>query len=369
MRLSEATRTASAAVLRAIDAPLEVSELELREPRDGEVVVAVEYGGICGTDVHLCAGDLPVPVPLVLGHEGIGVIEEAGAGARMSDGSVATAGRRVMWASSVSCGACWPCRVAREPTLCEHRRTYGVNRSIADGNGPAGSWSRRILLERGTSIVAVPDGVDSLAASALACAGPTVLHALDERRPIRRGESVVVQGSGPVGIAAAVYAGLSGADPIVLVGAPAVRLELAAELGIGSAHVDFTETDQLVEHVVGLTPDGRGADLVIECTGVPDAVEQGLRMCRRGGSYLVLGQYTDAGPAAINPHSVVYRQLDVVGSWAFGGPHLERYAASLPRVLRFHALDRLVTVFDLADVNRALTAVKAGAVVKAVLAP
>jgi threonine dehydrogenase-like Zn-dependent dehydrogenase len=361
------TRTAAAAVLSAIDAPLEVEELELREPRDGEVVVAVEYGGICGTDVHLCAGDLPIPVPLVLGHEGIGVIDEAGAGARLSDGSAATAGRRVMWASSISCGACWPCRVAREPTLCEHRRTYGVNRSV--GDGPAGSWSGRILLEGGTSIVPVPDGVDSLSASALACAGPTVLHALDERRPVRQGESVVVQGSGPVGIAAAIYAGLAGADPILLVGAPAGRLELAAELGVATAHVDFTETDELVERVVGMTPAGRGADLVIECTGVPEAVEQGLRMCRRGGSYLILGQYTDAGPAAINPHSIVYRQLDVIGSWAFGGPHLERYVAGLPRVLRSHALDRLVTVFDLADVNRALAAVKAGAVMKAILAP
>jgi threonine dehydrogenase-like Zn-dependent dehydrogenase len=180
---------------------------------------------------------------------------------------------------------------------------------------------------------------------------------------------VVVQGSGPVGIAAAIYAGLAGADPIVLVGAPAGRLALAAELGIGTAHLDFTETDQLVEHVVGLTPDGRGADLVIECTGVPDAVEQGLRMCRRGGSYLILGQYTDAGPAAINPHSIVHRQLDVLGSWAFGGAHLERYVAALPRVLRSHAVDRLVTVFDLADVNHALTAVRDGAVMKAVVAP
>jgi threonine dehydrogenase-like Zn-dependent dehydrogenase len=181
----------------------------------------------------------------------------------------------------------------------------------------------------------------------------------------------VVHGSGRVGFAAAIYARLSGADPIVVVGAPAGRLQLAADLAIGSAHIDFTATspDQLVEQVIGMTPAHRGADLVIECTGVPGAVEQGLRMCRRGGSYLILGQYTDAGAAPINPHTIVHRQLDVIGSWAFGGPHLERYVASLPGVLRMHALERLVSVFDLADVNRALTAVKEGAVMKAVLAP
>ncbi len=75
---------------------------------------------------------------------------------------------------------------------------------------------------------------------------------------------------------------------------------------------------------------GHGADLVIECTGVPGAVDQGTRMARRGGSYLIVGQYTDAGNAWFNPHQIVHRQLDVLGSWAFTGAHLREYIRMLP---------------------------------------
>jgi threonine dehydrogenase-like Zn-dependent dehydrogenase len=180
---------------------------------------------------------------------------------------------------------------------------------------------------------------------------------------------VVVQGSGPVGLAAAIYAQLSGAEKVIVVGAPRSRLDAAQRLGIGREHLDFTDFSDgaAADAVLPLTPGDRGADLVIECTGVPAAVEDGLRMCRRGGSYLVVGQYTDAGPAAINPHAIVYRQLDVWGSWAFTGVHLERYVRSLPTILERHAIGELVTSFALGDANQALAAVAAGTVVKAVL--
>jgi threonine dehydrogenase-like Zn-dependent dehydrogenase len=371
MRGAARACTATAAVLGGLGQPLEMRELVVDPPGDGDVVVRVEHGGVCGTDLHIQQGRLPVPLPLVLGHEGIGVVESVGPRAVDVDGSAPRVGERVMWVSSISCGSCWHCRVAREPTLCVDRRTYGVNRALDETGGPGGSWSERMLLVEGTAIVPVPDGVDSIDAMALACAGPTVLHALDERRPVRLGETVVVQGSGPVGLAAALYAQLSGAEKVILVGAPRSRLDAAQGLGIGHEHLDIADFSDrgVADAVLPLTPGHRGADLVIECTGVPAAVEDGLRMCRRGGSYLVLGQYTDAGPAAINPHTIVYRQLDVRGSWGFTGAHLERYVRSLPMLVPRHAIRELVTSFALADANEALAAVGAGTVVKAVLSP
>lgn len=369
--MSASPTVSAAAVLAAVDRPLELRSVPLADPGRGDLLVQVAYGGVCGTDLHIAHGHLPVPIPLVLGHEGIGTIERAGRDVVLADGSEAVAGRRVMWASSIACGRCWHCRVAREPTLCASRRTYGVNRGLGDASAaPGGAWSERLLLVPGTTVVPVPDGVDPLAAMSLACAGPTIVHALDERRPVRRGETVVVQGAGPVGIAAAIYAHESGAQQVVLVGGPQRRVELAAQLGVGSDHVaiDGLDGDGIVRAVLAAVGE-RGADLAIECTGVPDAVEQGLRMCRRGGSYLVVGQYTDAGPAAITPHLLVHRQLDVHGSWAFTGVHLERYVASLPGLVRRYDLARLVTAFALQDVNAAMDAVAAGTVVKAVLAP
>lgn len=362
--------TANAAVLERFGRGVRVVDVALPEPGPDEVLVAVDYGGICGTDLHLEAGHLPVPLPVVLGHEGLGRVIALGANVSSERAHFLQPGRRVMWASSISCGRCWHCRVAREPTLCEHRRTYGVNRQLTDATGPTGAWADHILLDARSTLVPVPDEVDSLSAMALACAGPTVLHALDERRPIRLGETVVVQGAGPVGLAAMMYARLAGARLLIAVGAPDERLAVIRDLGLADLVLDFRarSADELIAAVVDATPSGRGADLVIECTGVPSAVDEGLRMCRRGADYLIIGQYTDAGAAQINPHTIVHRQLTVTGSWAFSGAHLEAYVESLPALVTRWPLAKLVTSFPLEAATEAMAAVAAGTVLKAVLA-
>ena len=331
--------------------------------------MAGRYGGICGTDLHLQQGHLRVPTPLVLGHEGLGRIDQLGEGFEVdATGDRLVPGDNVMWASSISCGQCAPCRQHREPTLCERRRTYGVNRSTQEDQPLSGSWAEYIGLRPGTTVVKVPGHIDHLAAMSLACAGPTMVHALYERRPVRLGETVVVQGSGPVGLAAAALAQLAGAGRVIIVGGPAGRLQLAASCGIGDHHVNIIDThaDRALDEARDLTG-GVGADLVIECTGAPAAVAQGLHLARRGGSYLVIGQYTDSGDVEINPHQLVYRQLDLRGSWAFTGAHLVEYVRLLPSLVRRFDLRRLVTTYPLADHARAMAAVAEGAVMKAVL--
>lgn len=359
-----------AVVLRALGRPLVVEEFDVAPAEVGAMVVAVEYGGVCGTDLHLQRGHLDVPTPLVLGHEGLGVVHELGRGVKQDAiGAPLGPGDRVMWASSISCGQCRACRMDGDPTLCEQRLTYGVNRPTTAAPALSGSWADYIYLREGTTVVKVPDAIDSLAAMSLACAGPTMIRALLERRPVRLGEVVVVQGSGPVGLAAAALAQLAGAARVVLAGGPASRLELSAQLGIGDAHVNVVEAEDpadAISEVLKLTG-GRGADLVIECTGVPAAVDQGLRMARRGGAYLVVGQYTDGGNATINPHQIVYRRLDVLGSWAFTGAHLVEYVRLLPRLVQRFDLARLVTTYALADHGDTLRDVANGTVLKAVL--
>ncbi|MCX4553883.1 zinc-binding dehydrogenase [Streptomyces sp. NBC_01387] len=334
------------------------------------MVVACGYGGICGTDLHLQQGHLDIPVPLVLGHEGLGVVKELSPGHHQdATGAPLAAGDTVMWASSIACGVCRACRLHREPTLCENRRTYGVNRSLTDGPELSGSWADHIVLQPGTTVVKVDDGTDPLAAMSLACAGPTVAHALYERRPVRIGEVVVVQGSGPVGLAAAAFAQLAGAARVIVVGGPAGRLAQAAAAGIGDVHLniaDATDPGQVLREVTAATG-GAGADLVIECAGVPAAVGQGLTLVRRGGTYLVIGQYTDAGDTLVNPHQIVYRQLDVIGSWAFTGAHLVEYVRLLPALSARFDLASLVTPFSLEQHAAALDAVADGSVMKAVL--
>ncbi|WP_153813759.1 alcohol dehydrogenase catalytic domain-containing protein [Streptomyces sp. SUK 48] len=363
-------RTGRAVVLEEFGEPLRLREFPLPAAPAGGMVVACGYGGVCGTDLHLREGHLDIPVPLVLGHEGLGVVRELGEGSHQdATGAPLTAGDTVMWASSIACGVCPPCRLHREPTLCERRRTYGVNRALADGPELSGAWADHIVLQPGTTVIKVPDGTDPLAAMSLACAGPTVAHALYERRPVRLGETVVVQGSGPVGLAAAAFAQLAGAARVVIVGGPAARLERAAAAGIGDVHLDIAGAADPAEvlRAARAAVGGDGADLVIECAGVPAAVGQGLTLARRGGSYLVIGQYTDAGDTLINPHQIVHRQLDVVGSWAFTGAHLVEYVRLLPTLTARFDLASLVTPFPLERHADALAAVADGSVMKAVL--
>ncbi|MEU5210165.1 zinc-binding dehydrogenase [Streptomyces sp. NPDC020742] len=367
---SDGTR-ARAVVLERFNEPLVLREFDVPAAPGSGLVVACRYGGVCGTDLHLRSGHLAIPVPLVLGHEGLGVVHETGPGlTHDATGAPLRAGDTVMWASSIACGSCVPCRQHREPTLCENRRTYGVNRSTLDGPALSGAWADYIVLQEGTTVVKLDDRVDPLAAMSLACAGPTVVHALYERRPVRVGEVVVVQGSGPVGLAAAAMAQLAGAAKVIVVGGPAGRLELAAAAGIGDEHLDIVgaaDPEEVLAAVREATG-GAGADLVVECTGVPAALAQGISLARRGGSYLVIGQYTDAGDTSFNPHQIVFRQLDVVGSWAFTGSHVVEYVKLLPALSARFDLGSLVTAYPLAEHAKALADVAAGSVMKAVLA-
>jgi threonine dehydrogenase-like Zn-dependent dehydrogenase len=358
-------------VLERFGQPLTVQEFDVPSAGPGELVVSGRFGGICGTDLHLQQGHLAIPVPLVLGHEGLGVVREIGPGGSVdAEGRPLAVGDAVMWASSIACGSCVPCRIHREPTLCDNRRTYGVNRPTSEGSGLNGSWAEAIHLRAGTTVVKLAPDTDQLAAMSLACAGPTMIHALYERRPVRVGEVVVVQGSGPVGLAAAAIAQLAGAVRVIIVGGPGKRLELAAAAGIGDAYVNVVEAEDPASALaeVHTLTGGRGADLVIECTGVPAAVGQGLYLARRGGSYLIVGQYTDAGDTSINPHQIVLRQLEVRGSWAFTGAHLVEYVRLLPALSARFNLAVLATTFRLDAVDEAFRSLTDGTVMKAVLA-
>ncbi len=366
------TETSSrAVVLRAFGKPLTIESVEVPKAEPGAVIAAVEYGGICGTDAHLHHGNLPIPTPLVLGHEAVGRVHALGDGVSTDfTGAPLSPGDPIIWASNIPCGTCYWCVVEGERTLCPNRRVYGVNQPFDVWPRLSGGWSDYVYLQPGSAIFKLPEGISPEQAISLGCAGPTVVHGVIDTVGVNVGETVVVQGSGPVGLAAAMFAHLAGAGGVILVGGPAARLQLAQELGIGDLHIDVFAVDDAearIQQVVAATPGGRGADVVLECTGVPAAVPEGFEMAKRGGRYLVLGQYTDRGAIPINPHVITRQQLKVYGSWAFAEAHYLRYVQSLPRLTARFDLDRLVSRYPLAEANRALADVAAGSVVKAVL--
>ncbi|HEY8486459.1 MAG TPA: zinc-binding dehydrogenase [Limnochordales bacterium] len=362
--------TSRAAVLQAFHQLPQLARFDVPEPEPGACVVQVLYGGICGTDVHLYHGRLPIPTPVVLGHEGVGRVWRLGEGLRHDlTGQELREGDLVSWASSIPCGRCYWCLVRQERTLCTNRRVYGINQRADVWPHLSGSWADFIYLQPGSAIFRVPDGVTPEQVAALGCAGPTVVHGLLHEMGLEFGSTVLVQGAGPVGMAAAMYARLYGAQRVILVGGPAGRLELARQMGVADVFVDIFEVTDPAERIARVlqATGGRGADAGVECTGVPAAVAEGLEMVRPAGRYLVLGQYTDQGPVQLRPHLITRKQLRLYGSWAFAERHYADYVRSLPALAGRFPLERLVRPYPLEQVGRALQDVEAGQVMKALL--
>jgi threonine dehydrogenase-like Zn-dependent dehydrogenase len=322
-----------AAVLEAFEQPLEIrSFADPGEPGAGEALVAIELSGICGTDVHLWLGQLSIPLPNIMGHESAGRIEKLGAGLRCDwRGEPLHVGDRVTWASSISCGECYYCRVKRQPTRCLTRKAYGISYNASEAPHLRGGYAEKILLRAGTAIFRIPDEVSNESLIGAGCALMTAIHG-SERAPIEWGDSVVVQGTGPVGLAAIAIARAAGAGRIVAIGGPKHRLEPARGFGADLA-IDFEavasaeERRALVLGVVGPF----GADQVIECVGHPSAINEGISLCRDGGQYVVLGQYADAGNISFNPHTITRKQLRVIGSWGFEPRHVDKALRLLER--------------------------------------
>ncbi|MGH9657336.1 MAG: zinc-binding dehydrogenase [Bryobacteraceae bacterium] len=361
-----------AAVLTRYRQPLEIREYpDPAALAPGEALVEVDLAGICGTDVHLWLGQLSIPLPVILGHETAGRLVALGAGLEKDwRGAPLRTGDRVTWASSIVCGECFYCRQKRQPTRCLVRKAYGISYCADDPPHLRGGYAERIHLRAGTAIFRIPEGVPSEAVVGAGCALVTAIHGL-ERAPVEWGDVVVVQGSGPVGLAALAVSRQAGAARVVVIGGPAHRLEMARAFGAGAV-IDIEQTPDAAERAraVAEVVGPHGADVVIECVGHPEAVNEGLPLCRDGGKYLVLGQYADAGNISFNPHTITRKQLQVVGSWGFEPRHVDRALALLDRTgLKDQFAAEITHRFPLEQASAALDTVRSWRSGKAVLRP
>ena len=351
-------------------APIEVRELPEPTIEPGAVLLDTILSEVCGTDVHLRHGRLAgVPYPIVPGHVSVGRVAETGGEVADVEGRAVRPGDVVTFLDvHETCHACWYCLVAKQSTRCPKRKVYGITYSA--GEGPLGGWAERIWLKPGVHVVPLAEGVTPERWMGAGCGLPTALHAVD-RAGIRLGDRVAVQGSGPVGLSAAILARLSGASSVIVLGDPAGRLDAARAFGADATiPVGETNADERVERVRELT-DGRGADVTIEATGVPAAVREGMRMTRDGGRLVVVGQYTDAGDATYNPHADINRRhLEVRGTWGFDYSHVHRAMEIVARRGDDVRWERAITrAYALDEMDRALDDVEAGGVVKAVVRP
>ncbi|BCB89534.1 alcohol dehydrogenase AdhP [Phytohabitans suffuscus] len=282
-----------AAVVVDFTKPLEVREVPVPEPGAGEVLVRVEYSGLCHTDIHAAHGDWPVKPspPFVPGHEGIGVVEKLGAG--VTNRAV---GDRVAIAwLGYACGQCRYC-VGGWETLCEaqHNSGYSVDGALAE-----------YAVVNAAFATPVPDGVSSRDAAPLSCAGVTTYKAV-KVAGVQPAETVAVFGVGGLGHLALQYARIAGA---VVVGVDLADHKLRMATELGADHVVNARTTDPVEAIQALG----GADVAIALATSPAAFEQAFRSLRRGGRLVCVALPAD-GNLSLPIFDTVLKGQTVIGS-------------------------------------------------------
>jgi Zn-dependent alcohol dehydrogenase len=360
------TGVARAAVLAGVGRPLEVhDDVTVAGPRAGEVTVRMAAAGVCHSDLSMQDGTIVTPLPVVLGHEGAGVVEEVGEGV-----TAVAPGDRVMLCWVPHCGTCFFC-ARGESHLCE-RATLSLGSMQLDGTTrlsrhgapvyqmlAAGTFSERTTVPA-TSVVPIPDDVGMEVAALMGCGVLTGVGAALNTADIAEGDVVAVVGCGGVGLNVIQGARIRGAAEVVAVDVNPARLATAGTFG-ATAVIDAGRTDP-VGAVMGLTGQ-RGADVAFEVIGLAPTIEQTVQMTRRGGQAVLVGvPRMDVMLNLPAFFGVVLAARTVKGCW-FGSTDVGR---DVPRLIELYRggrlkLDELVSrTVALDDVNEALRALQAG---------
>jgi L-iditol 2-dehydrogenase len=372
---------ARAAVMTA-PGRLELERFPIPDPAPGAVLLKMSYSGICGTDKHTFRGETlqyagtpherQIEYPLICGHENVGTVAAIGGREPLldSEGAPLKPGDRVVPAANVACGTCWFCSSGQAYYLCEHLDDYGNSLNAKSPPHLFGGWAEYLYVLPGTPLFRVPDELpDEIAVLTEVMA---VTHGFELARRLYNGsfgESVAVIGVGPLGMCHLIKAKLLGCGKLIAIDRLPSRVEMAgrfgATLGLNAAEL---EEDELLARVREHTG-GRGPDIVLDCSGVPETFVTSLRMARVGGTVVESGAFVDMGPVAINPNAdICTKNVNVLG---VGGETAESYQPAMELLVRNMdrlPLDQLVThKMALEDAQSALEIAQADGAMKVVL--
>jgi len=329
----------------------EIREYPLPDPAPGCLLVKMEVSGICGTDKHTYQGYVgqyggagtprPVPFPIIQGHENVGTIAAIGGDGRYTDfeGVGLKIGDRVIVGPNVSCGECYYCRHDFPYYCCEKTVDYGNNISSKNPPHLFGGWSQYLYVVPGSFLVKVPEDLPSEIAVLTEIMAVTV--GLDRAKQIsafpsesfRFDDSVVVLGTGPLGMCFVMKARMLGAGTIIAIDLSDYRLNFAQKLGADHViNASRTSEAERLTMIRDLTHD-RGADVVVESAGVPQAVRESLDMLRVGGLLVEAGNFSDMGEISISPHRhLCAKNVRILG---VGGEEPAAYGPSMRQMVRY----------------------------------
>jgi S-(hydroxymethyl)glutathione dehydrogenase/alcohol dehydrogenase len=334
-----------------------VDDLEVRDPGPGEVRVALSAAGLCHSDLSVVDGTIPFPVPVVLGHEGAGVVEAVGAGV-----THVAAGDHVALSTLANCGTCADCDRGR-PTMC--RQAIGrPGKPFARGGKAVYQFASNSAFAESTVVKAVqavriPKDIPMPSAALIGCGVLTGVGAVLNRARVDRGESVLVIGTGGIGLNVLQGARIAGASRIVAVDANPAKEAVARQFGA----TDFLTSTDGVRDILP-----HGVDHAFECVGRVELVRQAVDLLDRHGQAVLLGTVPAKAEASFLVSSM-FLDKSILGC---------RYGSSRPqRDIPLYAelyrqgrlmLDELVTAtYPLEDFEKAVGDAEAGRVARAVL--
>ncbi|HZS37640.1 MAG TPA: Zn-dependent alcohol dehydrogenase [Polyangia bacterium] len=364
-------RDSRAAVMRDFNTPLSIETVRLKEPRENQVVVRVVASGICHTDLSVLRANLPYPPPVVLGHEGAGVVEEIGRAV-----TTLAVGDHVVLSSIPHCGHCAYCRDGHQH-LCESGLTAAMEgRQIAferDGADIAnfcglGSFSRYTVVDANAAIK-IDDDIPLARACLIGCGVVTGVGAALNTARVQAGDTVAVFGCGGVGVNVIQGAAIAGASRIVAVDVVGAKLEWARQFGATDAlNVRGLTGDDASEQLRAMFG-GRGVDFAFEAIGSPAVIRQAFLSVRRGGKAVIVGVAPFGVDLTLPACMIPLEERSLVGS-LYGSAYMPR---DVPKLLALYRrgklkLDELVSrEIKLDDINAAMEALEGGGVLRSVI--
>lgn len=355
----------SAAVMEQPSAPLVVAELELDEPRRDEVLVRVLASGICRSDLSYMDGKWPAPLPIVLGHEGAGVIEAVG-----EDVPESRIGQHVVLTFAPPCGRCRFCLEGRA-NLCLDAAACMDAGTMRDGTTRLHRGAERVhhlalvssfadhAVVPASGAIPVTERLEPGLACLLGCGVTTGVMSVTRRANVRPGESVAVFGCGGVGLAAILGARLVSAEPLIAVDPLPAKREMA--LDMGATHAVDPGAGDPAEQIRAIVPGG--VDCALEAIGVAAVADQAFRSVRDGGTTVLIGQPAMGVKAGFDVYDMTQFEHTVLGS-NLGGANPALHVPGLARLAASKTLDLAPLVthrMPLSEINEAVEVTASGA--------
>jgi len=350
----------NAAVFIEPGKPLEMRKFDLPnklEPR--AALCKVKMSTICGSDLHTIGGRRTEPAPLILGHETIGEIVALGSDLETDGfGDKLEIGDRVSWSIIASCGRCFYCGLDL-PQKCEKLRKYGHTCC----NQPphlTGGYAEYIYLFPGTAIYKIPAHIPDEIATPANCALSTVINAV-ETIGLHKGETVLIQGAGLLGLNLVALVAEAGAKKIFVTDVLQSRLDLAGRFGADFCiNVKDLTREEILSQIRDQTS-GHGVDVAFEICGVKEAVGLAVESLRIGGRYLIAGLVTPGSDLGIDGNQLTRKYLTVKGIHNYKPKHLGMALRFLEKCSRKYPYDELVgRVFSLSQINEAIESASTG---------